>query len=172
MAQIYDPVSGTYVDDGTGSSIGNDVASTVGPGVGYGPSLTGGVDFYQAASAPIPDATALPLPGQLPGIPGGGASNGSNMVSDPSGINVVHLNPSVNPTPTGGYMSTAAAVLSAASTGFSTYVKGSPSVAIPPPKVPAGGIFSSVLGGSTNWMVIGIVVVAGLGIMVFLAARA
>lgn len=129
-------------------------------------------DTSYSGALVIPDTSMLNLPGQMPGLPGGGASNGHMGASDPSGVNGLYLDPTVNPTPTGGYMSALDSVLKAASTGFSTYVKGSPSVAIPPPKKASGGMLSSVLSGTTNWMVVGVVVVAGMVAMGVLAVKA
>jgi hypothetical protein len=121
----------------------------------------------------VPDTSGIDLPGQLVGIPGGGASNGAVYGADPSGINALHLSPSVNPTPTGGYMPALVAVANAAAQGFSTYSKGSPSVAIPAVKRPivssgVAGLFTTPT-GATNWTVIGLVVVAGVVGMIVLA---
>jgi hypothetical protein len=133
-----------------GGDAGDDVSSNISAGLG---------------NLVVPDTTSLPLPGQLPGIPGGGASNGVTAATDSSGINGLYLSPLVNPTPTGGYMTAAAQVVASASGAFTTYVKGSPSVAIPPVQVPIStglaGLFTTST-GATNWTVVGLVVVAGL----------
>jgi hypothetical protein len=133
-------------------------------------------DAYYAGladSAVVPDTSTIDLPGQLPGIPGGYASNGAIVAADPSGINALHTDPAVNPVPTGGYMPVAQAVLLAAAQGFSTFAKGSPSVAIPgaryPNNVVKGGNFLTTPTGATNWMTIGIIVVAGIVGLVVLA---
>jgi len=116
----------------------------------------------------------LDLPGQFDSIPGGTSANGAypGGSADPSGINSLYLAPTVNPTPTGGYMPIAAAIASAAATGFSTFAKGSPSVATPPPRLPSSRLTPSALTGSTNWLVIGLVVAAGIGVMAWLVKTA
>lgn len=116
----------------------------------------------------VPDMSALNLPGQLPGIPGGGASNGGYYTSDPAGMNVLHTDPKVNPTQSGGYMQALAQIAAAASQSFTTFVKGSPSVAIPAAKTPTHGGLGGALSlttpqGTTNWTTIAII--AGLGII-------
>jgi hypothetical protein len=115
----------------------------------------------------------LDLPGQLDSFPGGASTPGMypGGSADPSGINSVHLSPTVNPTPTGGYMSVAAAIAAAASTGFSTYAKGSPSVATPPPMYPGGSMTSGMLTGQTNWLVVGAVVAVGVALLGWLAFK-
>lgn len=132
----------------------------------------GGNDLYtssfDAAYGPngpvVPDASMLPLPGQLVGLPGGGASNGGIHTSD--GINMVYLDPAVNPTPSGGYMTALAQIAAAASNSFTTFVKGSPQVAIPRAKTPTstvGGAFSlTTPQGTTNWTTIAIVAALGI----------
>jgi len=124
-------------------------------------------DPWSANYTPVvPDASSLNLAGQLPGLPGGGASDGLVHTSD--GINGVYLDPAVNPTPTGGYMTALAQIATAAASGFTTYAKGSPSVAIPRPRVPSSLSGSGVLSlttpqGTTNWTTIAII--AGLAII-------
>jgi hypothetical protein len=116
----------------------------------------------------------LDLPGQLDSIPGGTAANGAypGGAADPSGINSLYLAPTVNPTPTGGYMPIAASIASAAATGFSTFAKGSPSVATPPPRLPSSTLSGPRLTGTTNWLMIGFVVAVGIGVMAYLAKTA
>lgn len=135
-----------------------------------GTGAIGGDVAYNPGFAPVvPDTSGIDLPGQFVSIPGGGVSNGGIFGSDPSGVNMLYTDPGVNPTPTGGYMSALAGIMSSAAQGFSTYVKGSPSVAIPASRTPLG---SSIGGGlltnqygQTNWtFIIGVVLVAGLGI--------
>lgn len=136
---------------------------------------TAGLDFslspdsaYMPGYSPVvPDVSMLNLPGQLPGIPGGGASNGGYHASDPSGINVVHTDPAVNPTPSGGYMQALAQIAAAASQSFTTFVKGSPSVAIPAAKTPTSGGLGGALSlttpqGTTNWTTIAIIAALGI----------
>ena len=131
-------------------------------------SLSPDSAYMPGYSPVVPDVSMLNLPGQLPGIPGGGASNGGYFASDPSGINVLHTDPAVNPTPSGGYMQALAQIAAAASQSFTTFVKGSPSVAIPQAKTPTsgglGGAFSlTTPQGTTNWTAIAII--AGIGII-------
>lgn len=131
---------------------------------------------YSSAYTPVvPDTTSLNLPGQLPGIPGGGASNGGVGASDPSGINMVHTDPKVNPTQTGGFMQALAQIAAAGSQSFTTFVKGSPSVGIPGAKTPVsggiGGAFSlTTATGATNWTTIAIIV-GVLGVGAFLVVK-
>lgn len=135
----------------------------------FGPSPISPDDVYNVGYSPVvPDTTGLNLPGQLPGIPGGGASNGGSAASDPSGINVLHTDPTVNPTPTGGYMQALAQVAAAASQSFTTYVKGSPSVAIPAARTPlstiSGALSLTSATGQTNWTTVFIIVgILGVG---------
>lgn len=132
-------------------------------GNGYDYSPGGSVlDNYSLAN--------LDLPGQFDSIPGGFTQDGAfpGGAADPSGINSLFLSPHVNPTPTGGYMPVLAAVAQAAASGFSTYAKGSPSVAIPAPRLPGGSLSTPMLTGKTNWLVIGVVIAAGLGVIVLL----
>lgn len=140
-----------------------------------GQSISGTApDLYIASmSNVVPDASYLDLPGQLPGIPGGFASNGASAPSDPMGMSSLYTDPAVNPVPTGGYMPVAAAILQAAAQGFSTFAKGSPSVAIPGARYPnnmvRGGNFLTTPTGGTNWMTVGVIVVAGIVGLVVLA---
>jgi hypothetical protein len=112
----------------------------------------------------VPDASVINLPGQIPGIPGGGASNGGIGASDPSGINVLHADPSVNPTPTGGYVQALASIAASASSAFTTYVKGSPSVGIPAARRPlgtpslGGALSLTTPQGTTNWTTVAILI--------------
>lgn len=120
--------------------------------------------FFGAGGPVVPDTSALNLPGQLPGIPGGGASNGAVYSSDPMGMSALHTSAAVNPTPTGGYMDDLAKIVAAASSSFSTFVKGSPSVAVPAARTPVSGGLAGALSlttptGQTNWTTIGIVAV-------------
>jgi hypothetical protein len=137
----------------------------VGTSDGFNPSPTPTV---------FPDITTADLPGQMAGLPGGGQGNGS-IITDGShnSLYIANPNPSPGSIPQGGnYLPLLSSVVTAAGNSFSAYVKGSPSVAIPPPRRPSGGVLSSVLSGSTNWMVIGIAVVAGIALMAVLAAKA
>lgn len=124
--------------------------------------------YMPGYSPVVPDMSFLNLPGQLPGIPGGAASNGGYHTSDSSGINAIYTDPAVNPTPSGGYMQALAQIAAAASQSFTTFVKGSPSVAIPPSKVPTsygslGGALSlTTPQGTTNWTTIGIIALVGV----------
>ena len=110
------------------------------------------------------DLSWLDLPGQLDSIPGGYSNPGAypGGASDPSGINSLFLDSSINPNPTGGYMSTLASIATAAASGFSTYAKGSPSVATPRPLMPGSTITASAATGKTNWLLIGGVVLVGV----------
>jgi len=125
-------------------------------------------DSYYGAGGPVvPDTSSLNLPGQLPGIPGGGASNGAVYTSDPMGMSALHTSASVNPTPTGGYMDDLAKIVAAASSSFSTFVKGSPSVAVPAARTPVSGGLAGALSlttptGQTNWTTIGIIAILGV----------
>jgi hypothetical protein len=133
---------------------------------------------YEAAdNLVVPDTSNIDLPGQFLSIPGGAASPGAAAPADPSGINSLYLSPAVNPTPTGGYMTTAAAVLSSAAQGFSTFAKGSPSVAIPAarPAVAGASSIGGLFGGlntTTNWLIVGGVVIVGVVVLVYIAKKA
>lgn len=127
---------------------------------------------------PNEDLSNVDLPGQFDSMPGGSDISGAfpGGAADPSGINSLFLSSGANPTPTGGYMSTLAQVAQSAATGFSTYAKGSPSVATPKPLTPGSTIAgatgaAAVASGQTNWLVIGAVIVVGLGVVAFLALR-
>jgi hypothetical protein len=123
-------------------------------------------DQWSANYVPVvPDASGLPISGQLSGLPGGGASDGAVHTSD--GINAVYRDPAVNPTPTGGYMTALAQIATAAASGMTSYVKGSPSVAIPRPLVPGSIAGSGMLSlttpqGTTNWTTIAIIAAFGI----------
>lgn len=118
------------------------------------------IDAWSPNYTPVvPDTTPLNLPGQF-NIPGGIASNGGMGASDPSGINVVHTDPTVNPTPSGGYMHDLALIAASAQQSFQAFVKGSPSVAIPGAKYPTGRNIGGALSlttptGGVNWWVVG-----------------
>jgi hypothetical protein len=116
----------------------------------------------------------LDLPGQLDNFPGGIGANSAypGGAADPSGMNSLYLDPGVNPSPTGGYLNVLASVANAAASGFSTFAKGSPSVATPRPLLPGGSITSSQLTGKTNWLVIGIIVIAGVVALGWIAKSA
>jgi hypothetical protein len=143
-------------------------------------SLSAGDDipliYPSAGNSVVPnyDLSMLDLPGQLDSIPGGNGANGAfpGGASDPSGMNSVYIDAGVNPTPTGGYMNVLASIVGAASTGFSTYAKGSPSVATPRPLLPGGSLTAKTMTGRTNWLVIGIVVVAGVLMLGWIAKSA
>jgi hypothetical protein len=137
-----------------------------------GPGLSPDSAYAPGYSPVVPDTTQLNLPGQLNGLPGGGASSGTVTASDPMGINAVHTAPGVNPTPTGGYMQSLAQVAAAASQSFSTFVKGSPSVAVPAAKSPLTGGIGGALSlttptGGTNWLLVGgVLALLAIGVVV------
>lgn len=137
----------------------------IGADINYSPTIT----------PVVPDTTGLPLPGQIAGLPGGNASNGAVGASDSAGVNMLYLDPTVNPTPTGGYMKGAMDLITAGLNAFSTYAKGSPQVGIPAARQPAsrpavGGALSlTTASGQTNWMLIGGVVLVGVIGMVVIA---
>lgn len=157
-----------------------DTTSTSG-GVAFGPPSPDITDYVNPPAADpgsstdpwsanytpvVPDASGLPISGQLQGLPGGGASDGAMHTSD--GINSVYRDPAVNPTPTGGYMTALAQIAQAAAAGMTTFVKGSPQTAIPRPLVPGnltgrGPLSLTTPQGTTNWTTIAII--AGLGII-------
>lgn len=134
------------------------------------------IGYIPGYSPVVPDISFLDLPGQFISIPGGAVSNGANASADSSGINQIYVDPAVNPTPTGGYMSALLAVAQAGMQAFTTYAKGSPSVATPQAKMPSGktfgaGILTNPQGG-TNWFVVGGVVFLGMVGLVVLAKYA
>lgn len=118
----------------------------------------------------------IDLPGQLDGAPGGGLTSGVTYASDPAGIGTVSTNPIVNPNPTGGWMTALTATLAAATSGFTAFEKGSPSVAIPRPAVPnqsvLGKIFSPPVPGSGggvgpfSWGALALIGVGVVGLVV------
>lgn len=174
MGSLYNPVTGGY----------DDTSSTYNPVTGgYDSSSDSSISGAGMDTSTIPsvlpnwELSGMDLPGQLNSFPGGMSANGAfpGGAADPSGMNSLYLHPSVNPTPTGGYMNTLAQIAAAAASGFSTYAKGSPSVATPRPLLPGSRIAArpGMLGGSsTNWLVIGIVVAVGIGAMAWLVKAA
>jgi hypothetical protein len=145
------PDVNSYVND-TGQFVSVDASTGFGPGTSS--------DQWSSNYVPVvPDTSSLNLPGQF-NIPGGLASNGAVGASDPSGINMIHTDPTVNPTPTGGFLHDLALIASATQAGMQAFVKGSPSVAIPGARLPvgknAGGAFSlTTPQGGVNWLVVG-----------------
>ena len=135
-------------------------------GIDYAPTIPSVVDNTNLA--------LLDLPGQLDSIPGGDVTAGAfpGGAADPSGVNSLYLHPAVNPTPTGGYMNVLASIAASAAGGFSTYAKGSPSVATPRPLLPGTSMTKTALTGGTNWLVIGVVVAVGIGVIAWLAKAA
>ncbi len=86
------------------------------------------------------DVGSINLGGQMDGMPGGGASNGSWYTADPAGVNIIYNDPSVNPNQTGGWQSIAQSILQLGSQAFLTFERGTPSVATPPPRpIQTGG---------------------------------
>jgi hypothetical protein len=140
-------------------------------------SLADDSSFDYSPSGSVLDNNSLAyldLPGQFDSIPGGSVVSGAypGGAADPSGINSLFLDSNTNPIPTGGYMTTLAQIANAAATGFSTYVKGSPSVATPPPRYPGSSLTKPMLTGTTNWLLVGVAVVAGLAVIAYLAHAA
>lgn len=159
------------------SLVGNSTTDISSPNFDYSTLSVSGDDSFALGNQVVPDASGLDLAGQFPGLPGGGASNGGVTTTDSSGINALYLHPAVNPTPTGGYMPTLMAVVASAAQGFSTYAKGSPSVAIPGARTPLGSVRGGALSlttatGGTNWLLIGGVVVVAVGVLMFIAKKA
>jgi hypothetical protein len=135
------------------------------------------VGYIPGYSPVVPDASFIDLPGQFASIPGGSVTNGGYGASDSAGVNSLYLDPAANPSPTGGYMTALAQIAAAASQAFTTYVKGSPSVAIPGAKQPTGrttggGLSLTTTNGGTNWVVVGGVVLLGVGALFLLAKYA
>lgn len=138
-------------------------------------ALTG--DGYSPGYTPVvPDTSFIDLSGQFISIPGGSVANGATHISDSSGINAIYKDPAVNPVPTGGYMTALAQVANAAMQSFTTFIKGSPSVATPGAKLPTGATVGGGLlvnaQGQTNWLLIGGVAVVGIGIIAYLVHSA
>jgi hypothetical protein len=124
---------------------------------------------------PNDNLALLDLPGQMSNFPGGGSTAGAfpGGAADPSGINSLYLTSSVNPTPTGDWMKTAASIAASAASGFTTFAKGSPSVATPRPLMPGSSIAKSTMyTGATNWLFIGGAVVVGVIAITWLARTA
>lgn len=148
--------------------------SSSGAAVDVGAGATMGLgnpadDIYTAppVNSVVPDTSNIDLPGQLSGIPGGDASDGGMAAADPSGVNQIYKTAAVNPTPTGGYMSALSSIAASAASAFTTFVKGSPSVAVPAAKSTAGktatgGGLLTTAAGTTNWTTIAIIVAVGI----------
>lgn len=136
------------------------MTSAVTPNVSYDDSDYANAPDYTPV---VPDTSSLDLPGQFDSLPGGSSANGGYLTSDGSGMNVIYSDPTVNPTPTGGWMQVAASVASAAQQGMRAYSSGTPTPAIPPIRMPvqSPSLFTTAQGG-TNWPVIGLVVAAGI----------
>lgn len=138
-------------------------------GLNIDPSLAAGAIGFDATYDPslslaVPDTSGINLPGQLPGIPGGGGSNGGFITAD--GTSAVYTDPSVNPNPTGDYLSTLLKIANTGMQAFNTFVKGSPQVGIPPSKLPSGksvgGSFLTTPAGGTNWWAVGGIALLGI----------
>ena len=139
-------------------------------------TLGSDVAMYDPSSGGIiaPDVSGVDLGGFMPGgftyspqSPGGG------MSADPFGITAISGNPAVNPNKTGDWMTTAQLLLNSANKAFTTYVSGSPSVAIPPAKKPTGLFSTGTTVGTTtgvNWPVVGGAVAVGV-VALFLLAK-
>jgi hypothetical protein len=120
----------------------------------------------------VPDPTGLDLPGQFQSMPGGYSNNGSAIVADGAGTNAVYTDPTVNPSPTGGWMQVASSVMNLAAQGMKTYSQGTPTPAIPAARKPVSMASTFALTtptGQTNWLLVGGVVVVGVGAMFALA---
>jgi hypothetical protein len=142
------------------------------PHICYGSAAgLAGSDISDLYSTPdytpvVPDVSSLDLPGQFDSMPGGSSTNGGYLSADPSGMNVIYTDGSVNPNPTGDWQKIASQVVSLAAQGARTFAAGSPTTAIPPARRPLQT--SSLLTtptGQTNWLLIGGAVVIGVGIM-------
>lgn len=126
----------------------------------------------------LPDLSQVDLAGQFLSFPGGMSTGNGVGASDSSGVNSIYIDPTVNPTPTGGYLDALAKIAAIGMNAFTTYSKGSPSVAIPGARQPAsnrtvgGALGLTTATGGTNWLAIGIVVVAGLAGIVWLVKKA
>lgn len=105
-----------------------------------------------------------PTGGQFMPAPGTITADGTSAIS-PSGDN--------NPNPTGGWMQSAAQIVQAASSAFSTYVKGSPAVATPPALRPGTSpTIAASLTKNNTLLIVGGVAVAGvllLGVLAYAA---
>lgn len=122
----------------------------------------------------VPDTSGVDLPGQLPSTPGGAVAFGpfpGQGGVDPVGINQIYLDAKINPTPTANYMPIAAQLLQLAQQSMKTFASGSPSPAIPGPRRPlqTTSPFINPTTGGTNYMMVGLVVIVGVGVLVALA---
>lgn len=142
-------------------------------GVDDSATVSTGQDFLSVLDQTpvVPDTSGLDLPGQFTSMPGGANVNGGIYGADPSGINVVYPDPSANPNPTGGYMTTAQQLIQLAQQGMKTFASGSPSAAIPAARKPGSltSPFVNPATGQTNWTMVGGIVVVGIVGMIALA---
>lgn len=102
---------------------------------------------------------------------------GSSFVPAPGPITVdgvSGIGSTSNPNPTGNWQTTALQIVNAAAKGFSTYVQGSPSVAVPPalrpgPKPPTSTAAAS---SSNKFLMVAVFIVGGvlvLGLLAYVA---
>lgn len=153
-----------------GLNIGSqaDVSSALGGDLGG--DLASNESYNLGENLVVPDPTQVNLPGQFASMPGG--ANINSGIATPDG-NAIYTDPNANATPTGGYLSALASVAASASKAMTTFIAGSPSVAIPAAKIPqgktVGGGFLTTSTGATNWTTVGIIVVVGIVGLVVLA---
>lgn len=122
---------------------------------GIGPSPNPS-DYTPIISFDGATEVAAAASGGTPFVPGN-----AGITGDPTGINSLHTDPAVNPTPNGGWQTVAQSLATAAAKGFSTFVSGSPSVGIPTARTATGKTTGGVLTtstGKTNWAMIALVV--------------
>lgn len=156
-AFAFDPVSGEALTVNPGTS-GTDVVYS---------SITGDA---------IPDPSAIGTAASggdwlTNGFSGSNPAGNVNLPADPMGGTTVLTGPT-NPNNNGGWENALASVLSSAQKAMTTYVAGSPQVAIPPVRRPANltsaQLSSLGLPAGVNWTVVGIAIGVGVGALVLL----